>query len=63
MAFQTEYAASVWAVVDRFGGVKLTEELNGPDIHRIENVMTLGADVHSKFDRLNIWFEETVCIM
>lgn len=61
IALQTEYAASVWAVLNRFGGVDVTEELNGAGIHRIGNIMTLGVDVHFKFDRLKIWFEETVC--
>jgi hypothetical protein len=60
---QTEFAASLWAVIDRFGGIKITEELNGADIHRIENVMTLVGDVHTKFDRLYIWFEETVRLL
>jgi len=55
----TEYAASVWDVIDHFCGIKMTEELNGADIHRLENVMTLVGLVRTKFDRLRIWFEET----
>jgi len=56
---KTDYAATAWAVVDRFGGVKVTEELNGANIHRLGNVMTMQVDVHMKFDSLGIWFEET----
>ena len=55
-----KYAASVWAVMDCFAGIKITEELNGPDIHRLENVMTLESGVHDLFDSLRIWLEETV---
>jgi hypothetical protein len=58
---QTEHATSVWAVVNRFGGVEVTQGLNGAGIHQIGNVMTLAVHVHLKFDRLHIWFEETVC--
>jgi hypothetical protein len=60
-AIQTEYAATAWAAVDCFGGVKVTEELNGANIHHLGNVMTMEANVHMKFDSLAIWFEETVC--
>jgi hypothetical protein len=51
---QTEYAASVWAVVNRFGGVEVTQGLNGAGIHQIGNVMTLAVHVHLKFDGLHI---------
>jgi hypothetical protein len=46
--------------MDCFAGIKVTEELNGPDIHRLENVMTLDVGVHGLFDSLDIWLEETV---
>jgi hypothetical protein len=59
---QTEYASSVWAVVNRFGGIQSIQELNGAGIHQIRNVMTLGVGVHRKFDKLHIWFKETVCM-
>ena len=57
-AIQYEYAASVWAVIDHFGGILITEELNGPNIHRLENVLTMGIDLHTRFDNLLIWLEE-----
>ncbi|GBE84642.1 hypothetical protein SCP_0606210 [Sparassis crispa] len=53
------YAASAWAVLDRFGKVNVVDnELNGQGIHRLPNVMTMSVDVHIFFDTLQIWFEE-----
>ncbi|KAI6033299.1 hypothetical protein EDC04DRAFT_2897936 [Pisolithus marmoratus] len=49
-------AASVWAVLDCFGHHSLREELNGTNIHRLENVMTLDPTVHNDFATLKIWF-------
>jgi len=57
---QTDYATSVSTVMDCFAGVKVTDELNGPNIHRLENVITLDVGVHGLFDNFFIWLEETV---
>lgn len=57
---QSDYAASVLAVLKRFGYD--VENLNGPEMHSLCNVMTLQKDVHEYFDRLEIWFEETVSV-
>ena len=58
---QRDYdAPSAWAVMERFGQVNGFLELNGPDIHRLENVMTMQPDVHAFFDRLALWLEATV---
>jgi len=46
----------VWAVLDRFG-YKIFDELNGPGIHRLQNVLTMDKNVHTYFDRLKVWFE------
>jgi len=54
---QLHYAASVWAVLDRFGYKKPFHELNGDKIHRLENVFTLSYDVHILFDALQLWLE------
>ncbi|RDB27559.1 hypothetical protein Hypma_003853 [Hypsizygus marmoreus] len=51
------YATSVWAVLDRFGYENLRFDLNGNNIHRLENVLTLSTNVHGKFDTLKVWFE------
>jgi hypothetical protein len=47
-------------VVERMGGILLPDELNGADIHRLENVLTLEMGVHAMFDCLGLWFEATV---
>ncbi|KAG8929474.1 hypothetical protein FRC02_005533 [Tulasnella sp. 418] len=52
------YASTVWAVLDCFGGV-FFEELNGADVHRLENVMTMDPIVHDFFDSLDLWLEAT----
>ncbi|KAG6852383.1 hypothetical protein C0991_012534 [Blastosporella zonata] len=44
-------------VLQRFGGISTVKELSGPDIHRLENILTLGLDFHILFDRLAIWLE------
>ncbi|KAL6302408.1 hypothetical protein BKA93DRAFT_736934 [Sparassis latifolia] len=49
------YAASAWAVLDRFGKVNVVDnELNGQGIHRLPNVLTMSVDVHIYFDTLQI---------
>lgn len=54
---QLHYAASVWAVLDRFGYKKILTELNGSKIHSLKNVFTLSPDVHILFDTLQFWLE------
>ena len=52
----------MWAILQRLGYSKVLEELNGSKIHRLENLITLGYDVHMYFDKLLIWFTPTVCV-
>jgi hypothetical protein len=52
-----DYAASVLAVLQRFGYD--VEKVNGPKVHSLYNVMTMQKDVHDWFDRLELWFEST----
>ena len=33
------------------------KELNGSEIHRLENVLTLSLSVHDLFDTLRLWLE------
>ncbi|KAF9242093.1 hypothetical protein BU15DRAFT_44401 [Melanogaster broomeanus] len=42
------YAASMWAIMTRFGYKDLPQELNGGNVHRLENILTL-----------DLWFEPT----
>jgi len=46
--------------MEHFGNILITEELNGPDIHNLTNVITMGIEYHDYFDALKLWFEETV---
>jgi len=34
----------------------LSEGLNGDDIHRLTNLLTLSYSIHQAFDRLYLWF-------
>ncbi|KIY49502.1 hypothetical protein FISHEDRAFT_41664 [Fistulina hepatica ATCC 64428] len=52
------YAASVHAILDRFGGINSIEELNGSKVHRLENILTLDSNLHDSFNRLKIWLEK-----
>ncbi|THH07530.1 hypothetical protein EW146_g9291 [Bondarzewia mesenterica] len=45
--------------IDNQSNVNVVAELNGSDIHRLENVMTLSLNLHEMFGNLEIWFEET----
>ncbi|KAF8059914.1 hypothetical protein FPV67DRAFT_1708679 [Lyophyllum atratum] len=54
-----EYAATICAVMHRFGYEQLPDELNGSKVHRLENVMTLVPGFRIDFDRLDIWFTAT----
>jgi hypothetical protein len=56
-----DYAASVLDVLYRFG--YNVENLNGPGVHSLYNVMTLEKDVHERFGRLQVWFEKTVGVV
>jgi hypothetical protein len=47
--------------MERMGGVSVIKELNGDNIHRLQNVMTLDTSIHHMFDHLYLWFEATVC--
>ncbi|KDQ15346.1 hypothetical protein BOTBODRAFT_173840 [Botryobasidium botryosum FD-172 SS1] len=44
-------------VISRFGGDLFVDDINGADINRLENVITLTSDLHSYFENLYIWLE------
>ncbi|KIJ41276.1 hypothetical protein M422DRAFT_84372, partial [Sphaerobolus stellatus SS14] len=50
---------SIWAILQRFGYQELPEELNGSNIHCLENVITMELNVHEYFDNLDIWLTST----
>ncbi|TFY74889.1 hypothetical protein EWM64_g9122 [Hericium alpestre] len=50
--------ASVWTVLTNFGETDLRDEFSGVNAHRLDNVLTLDAAVHTAFDNLDIWFDK-----
>jgi len=52
-------SAGVWAVLSMFSSVpeQLHDKLNGSEIHRLENIITLDQSTHTAFDDLSIWFK------
>ncbi|KXN80870.1 hypothetical protein AN958_07071 [Leucoagaricus sp. SymC.cos] len=56
--YKRNYAASVHAVLERFGGFKSVDELTGEKIHSLKNILTLSSDIHEWFDQLKIWLEQ-----
>ena len=57
---QTEYAVNAISVLKDFGLGSLPQELletNG--VHDLGNLLSLETNVHTHFDRLNLWFEGT----
>lgn len=49
--------------MEQFGYKNIFHDLNGDKIHRLDSVLTLDANVHIFFDRLEIWFEPAVRIL
>lgn len=56
-AIQKRFAATAFAMFDRFGYTGIQQELSGTNIHRLENVMTLDVAIHRWFDCMALWFE------
>ncbi|OBZ66341.1 hypothetical protein A0H81_13681 [Grifola frondosa] len=54
-----EYAATVWTIMERFGGIRVREELDGVKVHSLENIITMTPYLHERFDALELWFEKT----
>jgi len=52
-----KYAGNVWAIINTFRTIDILTELNGPNIHRLENGFTMAVDLHNSFDNLRLWFE------
>ncbi|KAG2008082.1 hypothetical protein CC2G_013552 [Coprinopsis cinerea AmutBmut pab1-1] len=52
-------STTVWTVLERFGYGELLDQLNGPGIHRLDNVMALSLEVHEPFESLVFWLPNT----
>ncbi|RDB27062.1 hypothetical protein Hypma_005162 [Hypsizygus marmoreus] len=46
-------------VIEHYGDVSITQELLGQAAHRLENILTLDANLHASFTGLSVWFELT----
>ena len=42
--------------MSRFGGIHI-DELNGQQINRVENILTLTPNLHALFGPLDVWLE------
>lgn len=54
---KVDHSAAFWEIVGWFGDVKI-EELNGLNINRLDNILTLNLLARRFFDDLALWFEE-----
>ncbi|KIJ55227.1 hypothetical protein M422DRAFT_23837 [Sphaerobolus stellatus SS14] len=56
---KSQCAATVWAILKRFGYPTLLDELSGSKVHRLENVITMELNLRQRFHNLRIWFTPT----
>jgi hypothetical protein len=54
------FAVMAWTVMKWFGGIKVEDELNGSQIHQLENIITMDSNIHKSFDNLQLWLEAVV---
>ncbi|CAA7263958.1 unnamed protein product [Cyclocybe aegerita] len=45
-------------MVNSFANISVLDELDGENLHRLSNGLTLEVDLHILFDTLKLWFEE-----
>ena len=57
---QEVFAVTAWTIMKCFGGVKVEDELNGNQIHQLENIITMDSNIHTSFDNLQLWLEPLV---
>ncbi|KAI6047026.1 hypothetical protein EDC04DRAFT_3052536 [Pisolithus marmoratus] len=56
---KSSYTTAVWKALNSFGDPSLRKLLDGTNIHRIQNVMTMDPTVDGRFNTLKIWFVPT----
>jgi hypothetical protein len=56
---QAKYSSTIWMIMSHLG-YDFLDELNGPLIHHLENVMTMDVTTHRLFDQLEFYLEKTV---
>jgi len=55
-----KYAGGVWAIINSFRTIDILRQLDGENIHSLENGFTMDLSLHSLFDDLHLWFEHIV---
>jgi hypothetical protein len=54
---QKKYTGSVWAIINSFRSIDILANLDGANIHSLENGFTMNVALHAEFDDLRLWFE------
>jgi HNH endonuclease len=54
---QKKYAGAVWAIINNFRSIDILTQLDGENIHSLENGFTMDMGLHGLFDDLHLWFE------
>ncbi len=49
----------MYTILQLFGLTHILDEVNGNNIHRVENILTLCLHHHKQFDLLGLWLEAT----
>ncbi|KAH6904805.1 hypothetical protein BKA70DRAFT_1295150 [Coprinopsis sp. MPI-PUGE-AT-0042] len=52
-----EWSGTVWTIMKNFGGLVVLNELDGAQMHRLGNILTLHTAYHGLFDALSLWLE------
>ncbi|KAG7440302.1 uncharacterized protein BT62DRAFT_910813 [Guyanagaster necrorhizus] len=60
LCLKKDYAANAWTIIKHFGFPNILKGLEGGNIHRLENILTLEYNLHFHFDNLTLWLEPTV---
>lgn len=51
-------SGALLTIVESFSGIDVLRELDGPNIHKLSNGLTLAPRMHHQLDDLIAWFEE-----
>ena len=57
---QKKFKGNVWAIIDSFRSIDILTQLDGANIHSLENGFTMEVGLHGLFDDLLLCFEHTV---
>ena len=54
---QKKYTGNVWAIINTFRSIDIHSELDGANVHSLENGFTIEVSLQGRFDVLRLWFE------